>query len=53
MKVNVDLTTPLKSKQAYAVKTYEGKWFTVYTLNSLNKVIAEGDFELITYRRIA
>jgi hypothetical protein len=53
MKVNVDLATPLKSKQAYAVKTYDGKWFTVYTLNSLNKVIAEGDFELITYRKIA
>ena len=53
MKVNVDLATPLKSKQAYAVKTYDGTWFTVYTLNSLNKVINEGDFELITYRKIA
>jgi hypothetical protein len=51
--INVDLATPLKSHQAYAVKTYEGTWFTVYTLNSLNKVIAEGDFELICYRRIS
>ena len=51
--INVDLATPLKSKQAYAVKTYEGKWFTVYSLNSLNKVINEGDFELICYRRIS
>ena len=51
--INVDLTKPLKSKTAYAVKTFEGKWYTVYSLNSLNKVINEGDFELICYRRIA
>ena len=51
--INVDLATPLKSKQAYAVKTTEGKWFTVYSLNALNKVINEGYFELICYRRIA
>ena len=43
----------LKPKTAYAVKTLEGKWFTVYTLNSLNKVIDEGDFEKICIRRIA
>jgi hypothetical protein len=45
--------TVLKPNTAYAVKTLEGKWYTVYTLNTLNKVLDSGDFEKICIRRIA
>jgi hypothetical protein len=52
MNINVDLSKPLKSHQAFAVKTSKGTWFTVYSVASLENVINEGDFELICYRRI-
>lgn len=52
-KLNEFLNTPLGSNRAFAVKTYEGKWYTVYTISGLEKVISEGNFENIVYRRTA
>ena len=53
MNLNDILAMTLTSKQAYAVKTLKGTWYTVYERTTLDKVINEGDFDYIAVRRIA
>jgi hypothetical protein len=44
---------PLTPNKAYAVKTLEGKWYTVYTEKGLEKVLENEVFEGICIRKTA
>lgn len=52
MLVDINNVPELKGKQAFNVKTLDGKWYTVYTEKTLESVISEGKFDYIVTRKV-